>query len=61
MIAKFLTIVLLSTLLAPNVAFSKCSHSTKITNDSASEMRFVELKSAVTPPTIFKKQWTGEK
>jgi hypothetical protein len=56
-----LATLLLAALMVPNAAFAACSHSTKITNDSTSEMRFVELKSAVTPPTLFKKQWTGER
>jgi hypothetical protein len=61
MIAKTLATAVLAALMMPNAAFAKCSHSTKITNDSGYEMRFVELKSAVTPPTLFKKQWTGER
>lgn len=46
---------------SPAIAGGKCSQQTTIHNDSGITLRFVELKSAVTPPTLFKSQWTGEK
>ena len=60
---KTLTLMtlLLAALVVPGAAFAKCSHSTSITNNSGIVLRFVELKSAVSPPTLFKKQWTGER
>lgn len=41
------------------LADGKCSHETKIRNDSKITLRIVELKSAVAPPTLFKSQWQG--
>jgi hypothetical protein len=50
---------LVAALFDAHPALASCSHSTQITNDSSTTLTFVELKSAVTPPTFFKKQWTG--
>jgi hypothetical protein len=47
--------------LASGAAQAKCSHETTITNSSGIVLRIVELKSAVSPPTIYKKQWSGER
>lgn len=61
MIAKTLAAAALAALCLPMAAQAKCSHTTVITNGSSIVLRFVELKSAVSPPTIFKKQWSGER
>lgn len=46
---------------ATTPAFASCSQSTKIKNDSNITLTFVELKSAVSPPTLFKSQWKGSR
>ena len=43
-----------------DATLAACSHETQIKNNSATTLRFAELKSSSSPP-VFKSQWTGSR